>query len=182
MYTGALWQAQLATQEDAESISVLANAAFRGDSSRHGWTTEADLLGGQRTDPEKIMDLLLADNSVFLVIPQLNQESDKKLLACVHLEKKDESRAYLGMLTVDPFEQAGGVGRYLLKTSEDFVKKEWQCKVMEMTVISLRHELVNWYLRRGYKLTGEKRPFPMNDPRFGIPKCPLEFVVLEKQL
>ena len=54
---------------------------------------------------------------------------------------------------------------------------------MEMTVIANRGELIAWYERRGYVLTGERRPFPLDDPRFGLPKTrDLAFVVLEKPL
>jgi hypothetical protein len=52
-----------------------------------------------------------------------------------------------------------------------------------MTVIAQRQELIAWYQRRGYSLTGEARPFPTEDPRFGLPKRDdLGFVVLEKRL
>ena len=51
-----------------------------------------------------------------------------------------------------------------------------------MTVIARRRELIAWYERRGYALTGETRPFPMDDPRFGLPREPLFFVVLRKRL
>jgi hypothetical protein len=50
-----------------------------------------------------------------------------------------------------------------------------------MTVISVRHELIAWYERHGYAKTDETKPFP-TDPTFGIPKQPLEFVVMKKGL
>jgi hypothetical protein len=54
---------------------------------------------------------------------------------------------------------------------------------MEMTVIVQRAELIAWYQRRGYRPTGETRPFPATDPRFGLPRRnDLAFVVLEKAL
>jgi len=52
-----------------------------------------------------------------------------------------------------------------------------------MTVIRQRPELIAWYERRGYRLTGERRSFPYGDERFGQPnRDDLEFVVLEKTL
>ncbi len=54
---------------------------------------------------------------------------------------------------------------------------------MEMTVISQRAELIAFYERRGYELTGETRPFPATDPRFGVPRrSDLAFIVMERAL
>ena len=166
-----------ATAEDVEQLSALVNSAYRGDSSRRGWTTEADLLGGQRTDPAVLRRLIASPDTRIL----LRFEADE-LVGCVELRRKPDA-AYLGMLTVRPDRQAGGVGRVLLAEAEAFVAREWGLGRIEMTVIQHRHELIAWYERRGYHLTGRREPFPYGDPRFGLPKVEdLEFVVLEKQL
>jgi GNAT superfamily N-acetyltransferase len=172
----------LASLGQENAISAFVNSAYRGESSKRGWTTEADLLGGQRTDAGKIAELIEAQNT----------KNDRALwvlwrhaqiLACVFLEKKDQSTAYLGMLTVEPTLQAKGTGRRVLEFSENFARSHWQSTRVEMTVIHQRRELIDWYLRRGYFLSNEKRAFPKEDQRFGIPKTSdLEFVVLEKSL
>ena len=51
-----------------------------------------------------------------------------------------------------------------------------------MSVISIRTELIDWYKKRGYYDTGKTKPFPKDDPAFGIPKQPLEFIILEKDI
>ena len=52
-----------------------------------------------------------------------------------------------------------------------------------MTVVHIRDTLIAWYERRGYALTGETRPFPHGDDRFGKPlRDDLSFVVMEKVL
>lgn len=164
---------------DAESIVDLVNSAYRGETSKAGWTTEADILGGQRTDLSKIQEIINDSNSALLVM----LTADNKICACVHLEKISRSKAYLGMLTVMPTMQVGGIGKSLLKTAEIFARESWQSQDIEMTVISLRTELIEWYKRRGYALSEERRSFPMNDPRFGLPKRnDLDFVVLTKKL
>lgn len=169
-----------AVLSDAPYIVSLVNSAYRGESSKKGWTTEADILGGQRTDTLQIEDLIRQKNSVILVVLSPDQ---KKYLACVHLEKINESTAYLGMLTVDPSLQTKGMGRSLLNTAEIFARESWRSREIEMTVISVRVELITWYQRRGYELSAETKPFPMKDPRFGLPKRPdLEFVILKKTL
>lgn len=166
-----------ATSADVEALAALVNSAYRGDSSRAGWTTEAGLLDGQRTDPESLRAALAAPGTVILVF----EEADR-LDACVHLERRGDG-CYVGMLTVRPTLQAGGLGRRLLAAAEDFAREEWQARAAQMTVIVQRSELIAWYERRGYARTGESRPFPYGDPRFGLPRRDdLRFEVLEKLL
>jgi len=164
-----------ATVDDATELNQLVNSAYRGDSSRLGWTTEADLLDGTRTDAADIKELIETPG-----ITLLKYVEDGELQACVEL-KKEGSKLYLGMLTVKPNLQGKGIGKLLLKSAEEEALK-LNCTSLFMTVISIRKELIDWYLRHGYQFTGERKPFAFNDPRFGQPKMKLEFVVLEKKL
>ena len=167
---------KVATKEDIPALVKLVNSAYRGESSKKGWTTEADLLDGIRTDEETLSRMVNRGDSVLLKCLNNLQE----LVGCVYLQKQDE-KLYLGMLTVAPEIQAKGIGKtLLLKAAEEYAQIQ-ECTAITMTVISLRKELIKWYERHGYKPTGAKKPFP-NDPRFGIPKQPLEFIVLEKIL
>jgi ribosomal protein S18 acetylase RimI-like enzyme len=167
-----------ATPEDIPALHGLIERAYRGESARSGWTHEADLLGGQRTDPESLAAIVADQDQVILIA-----ESKGKLQGCVQLSREDGTTAYLGLLTVDPAIQAGGLGKRLLIHSEDFVRENWQSQAMEMTVIKQRDELIAYYERRGYAQTGEYRPFPHGDPRFGQPKTELlEFAVLRKEI
>ncbi|MFD2934033.1 GNAT family N-acetyltransferase [Spirosoma flavum] len=163
-----------ATEEDIPALDKLVNSAYRGDSSRKGWTTEADLLDGIRTSEVSLRAMFLNPNTLILKY----QEADR-LLGCVYLEIKGDD-LYLGMLTVSPDVQTNGIGKQLLLAAEQ-VAIDRKCRAVTMTVITQRHELIAWYKRRGYQATGETQPFP-NDPRFGIPKQPLEFIVMEKIL
>jgi ribosomal protein S18 acetylase RimI-like enzyme len=160
---------------DAPEIDRLVNSAYRGNSSRQGWTTEADILDGTRTDTAAIAELIQTPGTTILKYVEENE-----ILACVEL-KKEESKLYLGMLTVKPNLQGKGIGKILLNAAEEEARNE-KCTSIFMTVISVRKELIDWYVRHGYKPTGEKKPFAFNDPRFGQPKQPLEFIVLEKTL
>ena len=167
-----------AGSEDIPSLHALVERAYRGDTARAGWTHEADLLGGQRTDPEALRDMVQDENQVVLLA-----EIDKKLAGCVQLSRLDQKTSYLGMLTVDPEIQAQGTGKKIITAAEQYVRKKWASVAMEMSVIKQRQELISYYERRGYELTGEMRPFPSHDPRFGLPKSDaLEFAVLRKQL
>jgi ribosomal protein S18 acetylase RimI-like enzyme len=165
-----------ATLNDAATLVQLVNSAYRGENSKKGWTTEADLLDGQRTDEAAIIDLIKKPDAALLKY----EAPGGALQACVYLEKQQE-KLYLGMLTVAPHLQKSGLGKKLLQAAEAY-SREQHCKTIIMTVISVRKELIQWYERQGYHLTGETKPFPHDDPRFGIPKQPLEFVVLKKYL
>lgn len=181
-----------ARRDDAEALSALVNAAYRGDSSRVGWTTEADLLGGQRTDPDALRESIAQGETMgdrVLLVHEAVQPSGPAggpaapaIDACVQLERHGDE-AYLGMFTVRPTLQGGGLGRRLLAGAEQDARRRWGVTAVHMTVIAQRAELIAWYQRRGYRATGETAPFPYGDARFGEPLRPdLHFVVLRKVL
>ncbi|KYG66381.1 GCN5 family acetyltransferase [Bdellovibrio bacteriovorus] len=167
-----------ADESHVDALVELVNSAYRGESSKAGWTTEEHLLDGQRIDAAGILEILHKEDSVILIA---EDDDTGDLLGCVHLEKHD-SKCYLGMLTVNPELQSKGIGKLLLSESEAFAEF-WDCGKIYMTVISVRTELIAWYAKHGYKNTQEKKPFPYGDERFGMPKVQnLEFTVLEKKL
>ncbi len=166
-----------AVEDDIPAIVALVESAYRGDVSKQGWTTEADMLDGQRTDPVSVASLLLAPNSRVLLAVRSGE-----LLGCVHVEGH-EGVGYFGMFAVSPLAQGLGVGAGLLAEAENVARSEYACAIMTMTVISIRTELIAFYTRRGYKATGQTKPFPYGDERFGIPKRgDLEFAVFAKAL
>lgn len=160
---------------DASALNQLVNSAYRGDTSRQGWTTEADLLDGTRIDEAALRELIEKPDTVILTYREAG-----KLLGCVEL-RLQEGKLYLGMLSVKPDIQGKGVGKKLMQAAEDYAAQQNLNTIM-MTVISVRKELIDWYIRHGYQLTGERKPFVVPDARWGIPKKELEFVVLEKKL
>jgi GNAT superfamily N-acetyltransferase len=164
-----------ATTSDASRLTTFVNAAYRGDTARQGWTTEADLLDGQRIDEEGMRDMLVLPGATML----LCQDEAGKPLGSFHAQAKGEL-LYLSMLAVNPAGQTQGVGKFLLSAAEDYGRQHG-CTTSKMTVISVRAELIAYYERRGYHLTGTTEPFP-TDPRYGIPKQPLVLLVLEKSL
>ncbi len=164
-----------ATEDDVEQLNLLINSAYRGESAKEGWTTEADLIEGIRTDPEALTEILNKPHSQVLKCVD-----DKKIIGCVHIEQHG-SKLYMGMLTVAPKLQNKGIGKIFLKAIEAEARK-LKCTSIYMNVISGRDELIAWYERYGYQTTNQRNPFPMSNPRLGIPKKQLEFVVLEKKL
>lgn len=167
-----------AAPDDVPALHRLIESAYRGDSAKVGWTHEADLLGGQRTDEAELLGIL-ADPARLILLAEV----EGVLTGCVQIADQGGGLAYLGLLTVDPARQAGGLGRLLIEAAEAEALARFGVTRMEMTVIRQRAELIAWYERRGYRLTGETRPFPLDDERFGLPQTrELAFVVLEKSL
>lgn len=162
---------------DVASLHRLIESAYRGDTAKAGWTHEADLLGGQRTDPPMLRSML-ADPAQTLLVA----EDDGRLVGCVLVEAR-EGYGYIGLVTVDPQRQAAGLGRQILAKAEQHIGDILRMDRARMTVIVQRTELIAWYERRGYADTGERAPFPYGDPRFGDPAHDnLAFVVLEKRI
>lgn len=166
-----------ATLADVDAIIALVESAYRGDASRQGWTTEADLLDGQRIDRQLLIELIQRDDARVILLEQGGQ-----LLACCELQDL-KGIAYFGMFSVRPNGQGTGIGNRLLLEAERYAAEEWQCREMRMSVIDIRKELLAWYERRGHLRTGEFKPFPYGDVRFGIPlRDDLRFEVLRKTL
>ena len=177
MNHGEALRFRAATPEDTGAVVALVESAYRGEASRAGWTTEADLLDGRRTGADEIADVLADPCSRLLLA-----ERDGALLACAHL-KRHPGHAYFGMFAVRPGAQGAGTGGSVLAEAERIARDEWQCAELRMTVIVQRSELIAWYQRRGYRRTGERLPFPYGDERFGRPRRDdLAFEVLVKRL
>jgi GNAT superfamily N-acetyltransferase len=166
-----------ATTADVPALVALVNSAYRGESSKAGWTTEADLLGGQRIDVDGLTEIITTPGNIILV-----HVKDDIPVACVHLERTGQD-CYLGLLTVQPTIQGSGLGRRMLEAAERWALEHWCSRSMHMTVIVQRVELIAWYERHGYSRTGERKPFPYGDERFGLPRRDdLVFEVLCKPL
>lgn len=170
-------QFRRATPADIADVVALVESAYRGDASRAGWTTEADFLGGRRTDAADVKLLVEAERGMMLLA-----FDEAGLVACANVAEEDGG-GYFGMFCVVPTRQGGGIGSQVLAEAERIVRDEWKLPVMRMTVIDIRDELIGYYVRRGYVRTGKNKPFPYGDERFGIPtRDDLRFEVLEKPL
>lgn len=166
-----------AVAADIPALVTLVTSAYRGDTSRAGWTTEADILDGNRIDPDVLATDLSRPRSRVLLA-----ERAGALLACAHVAEEDGA-GYFGMFAVQPGLQGGGIGKQLLSECERIARTEWQLPCMRMQVIDLRDTLIAFYERRGYRRTGIYKPFPYGDERFGQPKRDdLRFELLEKPL
>lgn len=157
-----------ATEADVAALVDLVTSAYRGDSSRQGWTTEADLLEGQRIDDDLLLADLRAPDSV--VLAAHIEGSDHLVDGCVHVRRTGPTTGYLGMFCVRPSGQGQGTGTEIIAEAERFMSAEWGVTTVEMTVLDARTELLAFYERRGYTRTGEHKAFPYGDERFGLPQ------------
>lgn len=175
---------QPSSEEDIPELLALVHSAYRGEGSKIGWTTEADILDGTRISEATMKRYIEKKNAVFLKYQESSQspEEEDQILGCVFLEKvvkKDELKCYLGLLTVSPHFQSKGIGKQLLQFANEWARNQG-CASLYMSVISCRHELIKFYKKYGFIETGEKEPFH-TEPEFGIPKQELEFIGLEKR-
>ena len=163
-----------ATIGDAAELSALINSAYRGETSKKGWTTEADLLEGTRTTPKELATIITTPHHYLLKFIR-----DEKIIGSVLLIAKKEV-LYLGMLTVSPELQNSGIGKQLLQAAEQLAQ-QLELSRIQMTVIGIRKELLAWYIRNGYEDTGVREPFPFGEGDKALTSEPLDFIVLEKK-
>ena len=170
-----------ATLADIPALVELVTSAYRGDFSKKGCTPEAYRLDGQRIYPDVLRGDIERPRSRVILAERRHGE-DRELLACVHVAEENGA-GYLGMFSVRPDGQGGGVGTQVMREAERYAREDLQLPAMRMTVIDIRDELIAFYERRGYSRTGIKKPFPYGDERYGIPKRDdLRFEILEKNL
>lgn len=169
----------IAAERDLEEIVALVNSAYRGESSRSGWTSESHLLGGERIT----LSILREEMSSGRIVLLLRDPDSRGLLGCVSLEfYPGKDHCYLGMLTVRPTLQNQSLGKTLMVEAERFAKEKGASR-MVLGLIQSRTELLEWYLRRGYRPNGETKPFPADAERFPrLTEEPLHFIFLEKGL
>ncbi len=169
---------RVATAADIPALHALIESAFRGEPSLGGWTSEAHLLDGQRTDTALLAEMIADPAQTIL----LAEETDALPGCVLVVDRGADAAAYLGMLSVAPGRQGGGLGSVLTRAAEEFARRLGR-PAIEMRVILQRPELIAWYERCGYADTGRREPFPYGDERFGMPRRDdLEFVVLRKNL
>lgn len=167
-----------AVASDIPALHGLVESAYRGEASRAGWTTEADLLDGQRTDPDDLASIL-ADPEQAL----LTAWDKDRLVGCILIARRGEGVGYFGMLSISPTLQNAGLGRKMVGAAEAAMADRFGARRVRISVIPQRETLIAWYERLGYAATGETLPFPYGDERFGRPKRDdLSFIVMEKRL
>ena len=167
-----------AVPADIPALHRLIESAYRGEASRAGWTTEADLLEGQRTDPQGLADIV-ADPAQSLLTAWRGGD----VVGCILIADRGEGTGYFGMLSVSPTLQGGGLGRRLVEAAHRTLAERFGARRVRISVFPQRETLIAWYERLGYRKTGETLPFPYGDLRFGLPKRDdLYFVVMEHEL
>lgn len=167
-----------AVTADAEAIAALVNRAYRGESSRAGWTTEADLLDGLRTLPAEVQ-ALIDQPDVWILTGWLSGQLVGTLCAEWHAT---QHAVHLGMIAVEPGLQNRGIGKSLIQSAEQRAVQQWQAQFGKMAVINVRHSLLDFYRRLGYLPTGEQRAFPYNPEMWQARVAGMQLLILQKPL
>lgn len=171
------WTFRPATEDDVAAIVDLVESAYRGEASRAGWTTEADLLDGQRVDAAMVQAAIAGPGAIILAVDA------GEIVGCAEIKDEGAGTGYFGMFAVAPTRQGSGLGRVLMERCLAECRDRWDARRIRMTVIAQRGDLIAWYERLGFQRTGASEPFPYGDERFGVPKRDdLEFVELVREL
>ena len=151
-----------AASEDIDLLAPFINRSFARDN---------DFKTTERTNHAQVAEYLR--KGTFLIMEEPAQGT-REILGLVYTELRANSRGYIGMVAVNPDRQSAGLGTLLLEAGERLCL-EHQCKVIEISVINRRPDLIAWYKRRGYKITGEA---PYHRPEILILPC--HFILMEK--
>ena len=152
--------------DDATDIALLINQAYAGqEASISGWTGVAHLLGGPRITEAQVAAWIQAQPPVIWVARE-----SSTLVGCVRLVHLRPHVGEISLLAIRPSRQRGGLGRRMLAEAERTLKQQWHCQIAELTVLSPRPELEAWYERRGYRLTGRRRPLRPDGEGYGEPR------------
>ena len=160
---------------DVPQVAALIERAYRGPEAAKGWTNESALLTGPRSSLAEVEELVRDPASRFVTA-----FSDSGLVGSALIQKHGEG-AYFGMFAIEPAAQGSGLGKAVMARCEAVARELWGAKFMELTVISLREQLIGWYERRGFLRTGEREPFPFATAT-GALRTDFDLVVLRKPL
>ena len=161
---------RLASKADVQQLTMLINTAYR---TRGGWTTEEGMIQGDRIQEKQLYDLLNLENFQLFVL-----EIDNKLLGCIGVSLGQQV-AEIESFAVAPAEQNSGYGKQLLDFAESHIFEIFKKKVIQMSVLNVRIELLAYYQRRGYQLTEKIEAYPLGQ-NVGEPLIPLHLLILEK--
>lgn len=145
-------QVRPATPADIPAMLPMINAAFSVET----------FLNGDRTNAETLAKHMQSDQ--FL----LAEDAAGVIHASVLIELHGDT-AYFGMLAVDPSRKGRGLGRTMIGAAEDFARERGATR-MDITVLSLRPELLPYYRKLGYVENGTK-PFEAEHGRRVAEPC-----------
>ena len=168
-------QFRRATAQDIAALNLLVNRAYRPAAGEGGWTHESALVAGARISAQQVGELFTPDAAVLL----LRQQGE--IVACVHVQADGPDAAGIGMLASEPRLQAQGLGKQMLQHAEQFALQQLGARILRMSVLSSRPELLAFYERRGYQRTGELESYPLT-AGVGQPlRADLHLLMLEKR-
>lgn len=162
--------------EDIDRLVEVINAAYRNQFGR-SWTTEKVFVDGVRITKEQLSRDLNQSNFELLV----GENEQGSLVGCIGLNF-DSSSVEIGTFAIDPTIQNLGYGREMLNYVETCITQNYSSvRRLIMYVLDVRSELMAYYQRRGYQITGRTEPYPI-DADVGQPLVPIKLIEMEKAI
>ncbi len=150
-----------AISSDLPRLIPMINAAFSVET----------FLQGPRTDEQRLAEAM--EKGIVFVA----ENADGRPLASVYTELRG-NRGYAGMLAVDPNLQRSGLGREMMQAAEGHFRAHG-CDTLEITVLSLRPELLPLYSRFGFVAAGAE---PFHYPHPLAPGLECHCIVMTKPI
>ena len=165
-----------ATAQDAERIQHLIQTAFQTEDSRQDWTGIVELASNFKLDLNEVKDKL---NNPDITTLLAFDENNDNLVGTIEVSQRVGGVGRLSMIAVDDRYQRSGAGRQILAYGEDYCRQKWGAKQFSLNVLSSRPALIEWYIRRGFRKTGETEPFPRE--RFPSLDLPADLCLIEME-
>ncbi|RSM10864.1 hypothetical protein CEP52_003344 [Fusarium oligoseptatum] len=170
-------QFRIATPDDAPQLQQLIQAAFRAEDSRKDWVGDAELAANFCISVDEVLPKITSPDSEMIMA----FDDNGALAGTVGVFHRNDDLARLFYLAVDQTLHRGGIGRQVLEYAEGYCQRTWGVKKLGLDALTLRKELISWYMRRGYVPTGEITPFPVDKLNGRALPEGLGFVEMEKE-
>ncbi|MFW2075306.1 GNAT family N-acetyltransferase [Acinetobacter gerneri] len=170
---------RFALNNDIPNLVRLINNAYRNNIDK-SWTNETQYVSGSRITQDQLFEELNKPGFLLMVIEGPDTRS-KQLIACIGITFY-ETYAEIGTFCIDSSFQQAGIGKTLLGRAEQFLQiYNSNIKAINMYVLNVREELIQYYERRGYKKTGLIEDYPL-DANLGMPLLDLNLIEMQKTL
>lgn len=165
---------RIAQPEDAPEIVRLINSALRPQPGKGGWTSEASLVSGERTNLDEVKKIINQASNVFI----LGLHNDT-IVACVHVDGSTPEEAYLGTMAVEPSLQNSGIAKAMGAFTNEYASTKMGAHFLVTQILAPRPELISLSFKYGYQQTGRAFPYK-GDQGIGTPKLD-KLVMIELQ-
>lgn len=173
---------RLAKKRDIPDLALLINRAYR-ENHKNSWSNESRIVVGDRINQAQLINLIVPEkeqrNNTRLMVAEFKIDDQTEIFGCILIEF-NQNTAEIGTFCIAPRWQNLKYGHQLLSKAEMYALKiNPELYSYEMWVLNVRHELIDFYLRRAYVKTGRISSYPV-DAGVGEPLIELHLIHLQK--